>query len=63
MRRYRQRRSHHLCEAKHPATGEFEGVGFRSAARYALSTGWLLKTSIISNYQAVVPSTWNSAST
>ena len=36
-----------------PATGEFKGVGFLEAPRGMLSH-W------ISNYQAVVPSTWNS---
>ena len=43
-----------------PATGEFKGVGFLEAPRGMLSHWMVIKDGIISNYQAVVPSTWNS---
>lgn len=43
-----------------PATGEFKGVGFLEAPRGMLSHWMVLKDGIISNYQAVVPSTRNS---
>lgn len=40
-----------------PATGEFKGVGFLEAPRGMLSHWMVIKDGIISNYQAVVPST------
>ncbi|MHC3040370.1 hydrogenase 2 large subunit, partial [Klebsiella pneumoniae] len=40
--------------------GEFKGVGFLEAPRGMLSHWMVIKDGIISNYQAVVPSTWNS---
>lgn len=42
-----------------PATGEFKGVGFLEAPRGMLSHWMVIKDGKISNYQAVVPSTWN----
>ncbi|XPE60507.1 nickel-dependent hydrogenase large subunit [Shigella flexneri] len=57
---YRQRRLHDLCETEHLATGEFKGVGFLEAPRGMLSHWMVIKDGIISNYQEVVPSTWNS---
>lgn len=42
-----------------PASGEFKGVGFLEAPRGMLSHWIVIKDGTISNYQAVVPSTWN----
>lgn len=42
-----------------PASGEFKGVGFLEAPRGMLSHWMVIKDGKISNYQAVVPSTWN----
>jgi hydrogenase large subunit len=44
-----------------PATGEVHGVGFEEASRGMLSHWVVIKDGKIANYQAVVPSTWNSA--
>lgn len=41
-------------------TGEIRGVGFHEAPRGVLSHWIVIKGDKISNYQAVVPSTWNS---
>lgn len=41
--------------------GEFQGVGFHEAARGALSHWIVFKDKKITNYQAVVPSTWNAS--
>ncbi|MDU8924990.1 hydrogenase 2 large subunit [Pasteurellaceae bacterium LIM206] len=43
-----------------PATGEFRGVGFGEVPRGMLSHWVVIKDGKIENYQAVVPSTWNS---
>lgn len=43
-----------------PETGEFRGVGFHEAPRGMLSHWIVIKDGKIGNYQAVVPSTWNS---
>jgi hydrogenase large subunit len=42
-------------------TGEFKGVGFHEAPRGSLSHWIVFKDKKIQNYQAVVPSTWNSS--
>lgn len=42
-----------------PASGEFKGVGFLEAPRGMLSHWMVIRDGKISNYQAVVPSTWN----
>lgn len=41
--------------------GEFKGVGFHEAPRGSLSHWIVIKDRKIENYQAVVPSTWNSS--
>jgi len=41
--------------------GEFQGVGFHEAARGSLSHWMVFKNKKITNYQAVVPSTWNAS--
>lgn len=41
--------------------GEFQGVGFHEAARGSLSHWIVFKDKKITNYQAVVPSTWNAS--
>lgn len=41
--------------------GEFQGVGFHEAARGTLSHWIVFKDKKITNYQAVVPSTWNAS--
>lgn len=41
--------------------GEIEGVGVHEAPRGTLSHWVVLKKGIISNYQAVVPTTWNAS--
>lgn len=41
--------------------GEFRGVGFHEAPRGALSHWIVFKDKKIENYQAVVPTTWNSS--
>ena len=43
-----------------PADKEFRGVGFEEAPRGMLSHWVVIKGGKIENYQAVVPSTWNS---
>lgn len=43
-----------------PETGEFKGVGFHEAPRGLLSHWIVIRDGKIGNYQAVVPSTWNS---
>lgn len=43
-----------------PASGEFKGVGFGEVPRGMLSHWIVIKDGKIANYQAVVPSTWNS---
>ncbi|MGQ0286611.1 hydrogenase 2 large subunit [Pasteurellaceae bacterium 22721_9_1] len=43
-----------------PETGEFKGVGFGEVPRGMLSHWIVIKNGKIENYQAVVPSTWNS---
>ena len=43
-----------------PSTGEFKGVGFGEVPRGMLSHWVVIKDGKIKNYQAVVPSTWNS---
>ncbi|MGL5303453.1 MAG: nickel-dependent hydrogenase large subunit, partial [Aeromonas sp.] len=43
-----------------PADKEFRGVGFEEAPRGMLSHWIVIKDGKIANYQAVVPSTWNS---
>ena len=53
-----RKRSHHWA-GNIPATGEFKGVSFIEAPA-ALSHSMVIKDGIISNYQAIVPSTWNS---
>lgn len=44
-----------------PEKGEFKGVGFGEVPRGALSHWIVIKDGKIANYQAVVPSTWNSS--
>jgi len=41
--------------------GEFQGVGFHEAPRGSLSHWMVFKDKKITNYQAVVPSTWNAS--
>jgi hydrogenase large subunit len=41
--------------------GEFQGVGFHEAPRGTLSHWMVVKDKKIANYQAVVPTTWNSS--
>ncbi|QOF68726.1 hydrogenase 2 large subunit [Actinobacillus sp. GY-402] len=43
-----------------PESGEFKGVGFGEVPRGMLSHWVVIKDGKIENYQAVVPSTWNS---
>ncbi|PJG83678.1 hydrogenase 2 large subunit [Caviibacterium pharyngocola] len=43
-----------------PANGEYRGVGFGEVPRGMLSHWVVIKDGKIENYQAVVPSTWNS---
>lgn len=43
-----------------PEKGEFKGVGFHEAPRGLLSHWIVIRDGKIGNYQAVVPSTWNS---
>ncbi|MGL4468004.1 MAG: nickel-dependent hydrogenase large subunit, partial [Plesiomonas shigelloides] len=43
-----------------PADTELRGVGFEEAPRGMLSHWIVIKNGKIANYQAVVPSTWNS---
>ncbi|HGY1012089.1 TPA: hydrogenase 2 large subunit [Aeromonas salmonicida subsp. smithia] len=47
-------------KAEIPADKEFRGVGFEEAPRGMLSHWIVIKEGKIANYQAVVPSTWNS---
>lgn len=47
-------------KAEIPPTGEFKGVGFSEVPRGMLSHWIVIKDGKIANYQAVVPSTWNS---
>ncbi|MGL6004321.1 nickel-dependent hydrogenase large subunit, partial [Aeromonas sobria] len=47
-------------KAEIPADKEFRGVGFEEAPRGMLSHWIVIKGGKIENYQAVVPSTWNS---
>jgi hydrogenase large subunit len=42
-------------------SGEFQGVGFHEAPRGTLSHWMVFKDKKITNYQAVVPSTWNAS--
>ncbi|MFI5398549.1 MAG: nickel-dependent hydrogenase large subunit [Candidatus Binatia bacterium] len=41
--------------------GAVEGMGFHEAPRGALSHWIVIKDSVLSNYQAVVPTTWNAS--
>lgn len=47
-------------KANIPESGEFKGVGFGEVPRGMLSHWVVIKDGKIENYQAVVPSTWNS---
>ncbi|QIM69430.1 hydrogenase 2 large subunit [Basfia succiniciproducens] len=47
-------------KANIPENGEFRGVGFGEVPRGMLSHWVVIKDGKIENYQAVVPSTWNS---
>ncbi len=47
-------------KAEIPPQGEFKGVGFGEVPRGMLSHWVVIKDGKIANYQAVVPSTWNS---
>ncbi|MFZ7215270.1 hydrogenase 2 large subunit [[Pasteurella] aerogenes] len=47
-------------KANIPSTGVFKGVGFGEVPRGMLSHWVVIKDGKIENYQAVVPSTWNS---
>jgi len=43
-----------------PKKGEIKGVGYHEAPRGVLSHWIVIKDQKVKNYQAVVPSTWNS---